>query len=82
VTEFNQLELGEGGETPAVLSFLKFPVCSTEVEGRLKGDFEVGKEKAETHLLFFITSTQLLCDLADVEFAEEYMHGCRIQICI
>lgn len=40
------------------------------------------KEKQRHVYYFFITSTQLLCDLADVEFAEEYMHCCEIQICI
>lgn len=73
----------EGGKHQ-LLSFLKFIVCSIRVKGRLKGNFNVGKGKAETFIItiFFYYNTQLLCDLTDVEFAEEYMHCCKIQICI
>lgn len=46
----NSINLNLGRE---LLSFLTFPVCSTQVKGRLKGNFKVGKGKAEARLLFF-----------------------------
>lgn len=55
------MNLGREGKHQ-LLSFLKFPVCSAQMKGKLKGNSEVGKGKAETRLYFFYYKHPALCD--------------------